>query len=220
MNKRFRVAALIMVVAGLVFVGIGGYTFFRTQAGASSLQSFSGAQAVKLSYNDAGQLVDRGDPAQAEKIMSLLKNDWGYPVDAAELDPNDPLVNTASEYMYQMATIAYHTLNSTQTVTVADHTDYNGQHYMPGDYQFAVAGRYWSQFDRQDPIQGKAREQAWTGTAQALIGELGVGSVTATTIQMGYGIAAIAGLLGLTFMALGITTFWAVRRPASSLTGE
>lgn len=180
MNKRFRVAALIMVVAGLVFVGTGGYTFIRTQAGASSLQSFSSAQAVKLSYNDADKLVDRGDPEEAAKIMSLLKNDWGYPVDPAELDPNDP----------------------------------------PGEYQFAVAGRYWSQFDRQDPIQGKAREQAWTGTAQALIGELGVGSVTATTIQMGYGIAAIAGLLGLTFIALGGASFWAIRRPATLLPGQ
>ena len=45
--------------------------------------------------------------------MSLLANDWGYAVDQAELNPNDPLVNTASEYMYQMATIAYHTLHGT-----------------------------------------------------------------------------------------------------------
>jgi hypothetical protein len=41
--------------------------------------------------------------------MSLLANDWGYPVNPVELNPNDPLVNTGSEYMYQMATVAYHT---------------------------------------------------------------------------------------------------------------
>ena len=38
--------------------------------------------------------------------MSLLTNDWGYPVNNAELNPNDPTINTASEYMYQMATVS------------------------------------------------------------------------------------------------------------------
>ena len=43
--------------------------------------------------------------------MALLTEDWGYPVVASELDPNDPVVNTGSEYMYQMATVAFHTLH-------------------------------------------------------------------------------------------------------------
>ena len=51
------------------------------------------------------------------EIMSLLVNDWGFAVDKSELNPNDPLVNTASEYMYQMATISYHTLHGATTVT-------------------------------------------------------------------------------------------------------
>ncbi len=46
--------------------------------------------------------------------MSLLVDDWGFPVVAADLNPNDPVVNTGSEYMYQMATVSYHTLHSTQ----------------------------------------------------------------------------------------------------------
>lgn len=215
MYRRFKVVGVAMMIAGLVFVGIGAYAYSKAQAGAGSLQSFSTAQDVKLSYNENGELVDRGDPAQAQKILALLTDDWGYPVDRAELNPNDPLVNTATEYMYQMATIAYHTLNSTQTVTVADHTDYDGQHYMPGAYQFAVAGRYWSQFDRQDPLEGKAREQAWTGTAHALIAELGVGSVTASTLQMGLGVAALAAGLGATLVLLGLGVVWAVRKPAA-----
>jgi hypothetical protein len=43
--------------------------------------------------------------------MSLLDKRLGFAVDKGELNPNDPLVNTASEYMYQMATISYHTLH-------------------------------------------------------------------------------------------------------------
>lgn len=214
MYARFKVLGLAMMVAGLLFVGVGGYTFTKTQEGARSLEAFSAAQAVKLNYNDQGQLTERGETAGAEEILSLLTDDWGYPVVKADLDPNDPIVNTATEYMYQMATIAFHTLNSTQTVTVADHTDYKGQHFMPGDVEFAVAGRYWSQFDRLNPVEGKAREQAWTGTAHALIAELGVGTVTASTLQIGFGIAAIAAALGATLLLLGGGLIWAGRRPS------
>ena len=70
--------------------------------------------------------------------MSLLTNDWGYPVVAGELNPNDPLVNTPSEYMYQMATISYHTLHGTQTVVLPeDVTAADGTVYKAGDYEFA-----------------------------------------------------------------------------------
>jgi len=212
MYPRLRIIGAATMVAGLLFVGVAGYTFAKTDEGARSLQAFSAAQDVKLTYNEQGQLTDRGESAQAEKILKLLTEDWGFTVNRADLNPNDPLVNTATEYMYQMAAIAFHTLNSTQTVTVADHTDYKDKHFMPGEYEFAVAGRYWTQFDRQDPIEGKAREQAWTGTAQALIAELGVGSVTASALQIGFGIAALAAALGATFILLGAGLVWAGRR--------
>lgn len=214
MYARFKFIGLAMMVAGLLFVGAGGYAYTKAVEGSSSLQAFSAAQDVKLTYNDQGQLTDRGETAQAEEILSLLSDDWGYAVVRADLNPNDPLVNTATEYMYQMATIAFHTLNSTQKVTLADHADYNDAHFMPGEYDFAIDGRYWSQFDRANPVEGKARELAWTGTAQALIAELGVGSVTASTLQMGFGIAAISAALGATLVLLGAGLVWATRRPA------
>jgi len=90
MYARFKVLGLAMVVAGVLFLGVGGYTYAKTEEGAKSLEAFSAAQAVKLSYNDQGQLTDRGDPAEAEKILNLLTNDWGYPVVKADLNPNDP----------------------------------------------------------------------------------------------------------------------------------
>ena len=211
MYSRFKVVGLALIIAGIVFVGVGGYTYLKTQEGAASLQAFSAAQDVKLTYNDQGQLTDRGETKGATAIMGLLTRDWGYTVNPAELDPNDPVVNTASEYMYQMATIAYHTLNGTQSVVLTKPAEYNGKTYAAGTYEVPVAGRYWSQFDRSDPLDGKAREQAWTGTAQALIAELGVGSVTASALQMGFGIAAIAASLGLVFILFGIGVVWAAR---------
>jgi hypothetical protein len=216
MYARFKVLGIALIVAGLVFVGIGGYTAYRTSEGAASLRAFSAAQDVKLSYNDQGQLVDRGETEGAVAIMGLLTNDWGYTVNAAELDPNDPVVNTASEYMYQMATIAYHTLNGTQTVVLPETMEANGETFAAGTYEVPVAGRYWSDFDRTNPIDAKVREQAWTGTAHALIAELGVGSVTASALQIGLGVAAIAAALGAVLILTGGGVIWAARPAAET----
>ena len=212
MNGRLKGLGIVLAVIGLAFVAGGGYTYIKTQEGARSLQAFSAAQGVTLSYNDQGQLVDRGETAGAQSIMALLTDDWGYPVNTSELNPNDPLVNTSSEYMYQMATIAYHTLLGTQTVVLdKDVTATDGTVYKAGTYEFAVAGRYWSGFDRSNPIEAAAREKAWTGTAHALIAELGVGSVTASTLQMGLGLAALFAALGGTFILTGLGLVWATR---------
>ena len=216
MTSRLKGLGAVLVIIGIAFVAAGGYAFMKTQEGAKSLQAFSAAEAVKLSYNDQGQLVDRGDPAQAAAIMSLLTNDWGFTVNKADFNPNDPLVNTASEYMYQMATITHHTLTGTQTVVLPkDVTAADGTVYKAGTYDFPVDGRYFSQFNRANPIEAAAREQAWTGTALALVANLGVGSVTAATIQMGFALAGLFAALGATIILTGGGLVWAVRAPAT-----
>src|SRR6476659_944245 len=205
MTSRLKGLGAVLVIIGIAFVAAGGYAFMKTQEGAKSLQAFSVAEAVKLSYNDQGQLVDRGDPAQAAAIMSLLTNDWGFSVNKADFNPNDPLVNTASEYMYQMATITHHTLTGTQTVVLPeDVTAADGTVYKAGTYDFPVDGRYWTAFDRTNPIEAKAREQAWTGTAHGLIAELGVGTVTGSTLQLGLGLSALFFGVGLLTLISGV----------------
>ena len=212
MYGRIKGLGLVLAVMGLVFVAGGAYTFIKTQEGYASLSALSAAQNVKLSYNDQGQLVDRGETAGADKIMALLRDDWKYPVNASELNPNDPVVNTASEYMYQMATITYHTLNGTQTVVLPeDVTAADGTVYKAGSYEFAVEGRYWSDFNRANPIEAAAREKAWTGTAHALIAELGVGTATATSLQLGLGIAGLFAGIGFFALITGFGLVWAVR---------
>jgi hypothetical protein len=211
MVTRLRRLGVVLAVLGLVFAAGGAYAFLKTQEGYRSLNAFSAAQNVQLTYNEQGQLTDRGTTEGAEPIMALLVNDWGYPVVAAELDPNDPVVNTGSEYMYQMATVAYHTLHSTQEVVLTEQVEYNGEVFPPGTYEFAVDGRYWADFDRQHPIEGPARAQAWTGVAHALIGQLGVGTVTTSTLQMGLGLAGLFAGVGFTFILAGLGLVWAVR---------
>jgi hypothetical protein len=211
MNSRLQRLGLVLAVIGLAFAAGGAYAFLKTQEGYRSLNAFSAAQNVQLAYNDQGQLVDRGTTEGAQAIMSLLTNDWGYPVVAGDLDPNDPVVNTGSEYMFQMATVAYHTLNSTQTIVLAEDVEYKGEVFKAGTYEFDVDGRYWADFDRAHPIEGAARGQAWTGVALALIGELGVGTVTASALQMGLGMAGLFAALGFTFVLAGLGLVWATR---------
>jgi hypothetical protein len=212
MYGRMRILGVVLAVMGIGFIAGGAFAFVKTQEGVSSLAALSAAQNVKLSYNDQGQLVDRGETAGAEAIMALLRDDWKYPVNMAELNPNDPVVNTASEYMYQMATISYHTLHGTQTIVLAeDVTAADGTVYKAGTYEFAVDGRYWSAFDRSNPIEAAAREKAWTGTAHGLIANLGVGTATATALQLGLGIAGLFAGIGLFALIAGFGLVWAVR---------
>ena len=111
MAQRLRLVGIMLMVFGLVFFIGSGVAFKMYSDGAHSLQSFSEVQGVELSYNEDGQLVDRGDTAAAEGIMTMLTEEWGYPVSDREMDPDDPLVNTASEYMYQMATVTHHVID-------------------------------------------------------------------------------------------------------------
>jgi hypothetical protein len=211
MINRLKGLGIVLAVIGLVFVAAGAFAYLKVQDGAASLNAFSAAQNVTLSYNEDGQLVDRGTTEGAQAIMSLLKDDWNYPVVASELDPNDPVVNTASEYMYQMATITYHTLHGSTTVTLDEPVEYNGQTYAAGTYEFQNDGRYWTGFDRSDPIEGPARGAIWSDTAHALIGELGVGTVTATSLQMGLGLAGLFAGVGAAFLLTGIGLVWVTR---------
>src|SRR6266508_6960379 len=142
MTTRLRGLGIVLGLIGLAFLAAGAFAFIKTQEGYTSLNAFSTAQNVQLAYNKDGQLVDRGETKGAQAIMALLTDDWAYPVVAADLDPNDPVVNTASEYMYQMATVAYHTLHGTQTVVLTEDTEYKGQVFKAGTYEVPVDGRY------------------------------------------------------------------------------
>jgi hypothetical protein len=211
MTSRIRILGIALVVGGLLFVGAGGFAFVKVQEGTASLQAFSEQQNVKLAYDAKGQL-DGANPAEAAGIMALLTEDWKYPVVQGDLNPNDPMVNTATEYMYQMATINYHVLHSTQTVVLtADAKAADGSVIPAGTYQFPVDGRYYSEFDRTNPIEGAARGLAWTGTALGLVGELGVGTATASALQLALAMAALFGAIGLLTLMTGFGLVWVSR---------
>jgi hypothetical protein len=211
MRKRFGVLGGFLMLVGIVLMAAGAVAYTKVQDGYDSLQAFSAAQNVQLSYDDDGNLIDRGSTEGAEAIMSLLVDDWKYPVVDGDFDADDPLVNTGSEYMFQMATVAYHVMDGTQTVVLDEAVEYEGTVYEAGTYEVAVDGRYWTGFDRQHPLEGPAREQAWSGTVHGLVGELGVGTVTHSTLQMGLAIAGLFAGLGVVFFASGAGVIWVGR---------
>jgi len=234
MASRLRITGVILILIGIVGLGASGYTYLRTQESADSLQGFSEAQDVNLSYNDEGQLIDRGTTEGADAIRELLGQTWRWPIIDSELDPDDPLVDTATEYMYQMATIAYHTLHGTQNVVLTQTVEWDGDGdgevaadapvysggewdpstsgedaiFNPGTYEVPVNERYWTQFNRLHPLDGPAREQTWSGTVHGLFAELGVGAVTASLAQVGVGIAAVVLLMGIGFLIAGGLLIW------------
>ncbi|MGB0112244.1 MAG: hypothetical protein WBP59_03405 [Ilumatobacteraceae bacterium] len=231
-KRPFGLLGVFLIIVGVGYFVGAGVAYTKVQGGYGSLQAFSAAQDVELTYDDDGRLVDRGTVEGAEAIMSLLTDDWDFPVVDGDLDPNDPLVNTASEYMFQMATISYHTLHGTQVVTLAE-ADLSGDDGVvatefvcndetvvvpdpfPADgvtCDFEVDGRYWTGFDRTDPVQAKARDMAWSGTAHALVAELGVGAATHSTLQLALGVAALLAGLGVVCTVMGGAFVWETRR--------
>jgi hypothetical protein len=232
-KKPLGLLGVFLIVVGIGYFVGAGVAYSQVQGGYGSLQSFSEAQNVTLSYNEDGELIDRGSTEGAEAIMQLLEDDWNFPVRDGDLDPNDPLINTASEYMFQMATINYHILHGEQTVVLTQEdidgaiaaerlgpdgtydgvvAEYQGQVLEPGAYTVPVNERYWTGFDRMDVLDGPAREQAWSGTAHGLVGELGVGAVTHSTLMLGLGIAGLLAGLGVVCTVMGIAFLWHTKR--------
>ncbi len=235
MASKLKIVGVVLIIVGVVAWGAAGYAYLRSQDGANALQGFSDAQNVRLSYNEDGELIDRGSVEEAQAILTLLGEDWHWPINDGELNPADPVTNTATEYMYQMATIAHHTLTGTQTVILTDTREWDGDGdgtispdapvynggewdpstanqdaiFMPGTYTVPVANRYWTGFNRMHPLDGPARELAWNGTVHGLFAELGVGATTATSLQMALGVVGVTALMGLGFVITGGGLIWA-----------
>jgi hypothetical protein len=210
MIKRLRAIGIVLGLIGIAFIAVGAFAFLKTQDGYRSLGAYSGAQNVTLEYSASGQLGGE-DPTESQAILALLRDDWGFPVVDSDLNPNDPVINTATEYMYQMAMVTYHTLHATTTVVLTEPVEYNGETFAAGEYEFVNDGRYWVDFDRSHPIEGPARAQIWNPTAHALIAELGVGTATASALQLGLALAALFAGVGATFLFAGAGLVWAAR---------
>ncbi len=142
--------------------------------------------------------------------MSLLRGRLEIPgrripISTPTIRWSTPEPSTCTRWQPSRITCCTAPRRSSLTETV----EYDGETFEAGTYTVEVDGKYWTDFDRMHPLEGPAREQAWSGTAHGLIGELGVGTVTSSTLQMGLGLAALLAGLGAVFMLTGGGLIWA-----------
>ncbi len=209
--KRIRILGSILAAAGLAVASLGFFYGMPTaNDGLDSAQAMYAAQGVSLNYNEDGQLTDRGTPEGAQAILAMLERDWDYPVNHANLDPNDPLVNTRDELMYQYAVITYHVLHGKVAVVLGEDQvpiTYRGVTYSePGTYDIEV-GAYYAEFDRTHPIEGQLRA-AWSPQALALLGALAGGHANQAAGEVAWFMSLAIGGLGVLFAVAGGGLVW------------
>ena len=171
-------AGLVLIVGGIIGIALGAYINTQATAGLKSLDAVYAAQGRIMSYDADGNFTDRGTKAGGDAILSLIEDDWDYPLNRSDLDPDDTLVNTPSELMVQYGIINYHTLHGTQTVVLAEDVTYQDEVFKAGTYEVPVDGRYFSDLNRSHPLEGAVRNQAWSPLAFGLLGNL-IGGVNA-----------------------------------------
>ena len=211
MKNRIRVLGTLLVFAGLTMAGVGFvYGVPTANDGLASAQKMYEAQGVELSYNENGELVDRGTTEGANNIMKLLTEEWAFPVRASDFDPNDPIVNTRSELMFYYATITYHVLHGEVNVKLTAEQvpiTYRGVTYAEaGEYKIAPLA-YYAQLDRTHPIEGQLRA-AWTPAALALTGALSAGHANQAAGELAQATTLAIGGIGLLFAASGAGLVW------------
>lgn len=208
---RLKITGAVLVVAGLVLAGVG-FFYGTSQAtdGLDSAQAMYEEQGVTLSYNDDGQLTDRGTPEGARAILEFLEVENQYPVNHDNLDPNDPIVNTRDELMYEYAVITYHVLHGSVDVELTEDDvpiTYRGVEYTePGTYEITVE-KYYAQFDRQNPIESQLRG-AWSPMVISLTSSLAGGHANQAVGELAYATTLGFTGIGLLFALGGVGLIW------------
>ena len=217
---RVRLVGVFLLLAGLTLAGVGFlYGLPQATAGLDSAQAMYQEQGVTLTYNEQGQLVDRGTPEGAQAIMDLLEDDFQYPVDHRNLDPNDPLINTRDELMFEYATITYHVLHTAVPVALTEADvpiTYRGVTYTePGTYNITLE-HYYAHLDRTNPIERQLRT-AWSPLALSLTSALAGAHANQAAGELARMTTLGFGGVGLLLAAAGGAVVWtsygAPRRP-------
>ena len=209
--NRTMIVGIVLALGGLG-VAYAGFVYGYPQAtdGLASAQAMYEAQGVTLSYNEQGQLIDRGTPEGAQKILDLLEKDFKYPVNRANLDPKDPVVDTRDELMYEYATITYHVLHTSVPVRLTEAqvpiTYRNVTYTTPGTYNITLE-HYYAHLDRTNPIERQLRE-AWSPTALSLTSALAGAHANQAAGELAQATTLGMGGIGLLFAVAGAGMVW------------
>src|SRR3990172_886212 len=83
------IAGLFLIVGGLVGIALGGYLYYKASGGLKSLGAVYATQKQLMTYDADGNFTDRGTKEGGDAILSLLVDDWKYPLNRRNLDPKD-----------------------------------------------------------------------------------------------------------------------------------
>lgn len=202
--KRLPLVGVFFALVGIVLLIGGGAAIGMAKAGKKSIDAVYNAQKLMMTYDANGNFTDQGTVENGNAILSLLTNDWRYPLKKSSLDPKDALVNTPDEVMVQYARISYHTLHNTVKVTLDKDAEYKGKTYTAGVHDVPINGRYWQDFDRQNPLDGPARTQAWSATVLGLLASLQAGFASHTLVELAWFVGLLVMGLGMTFLVGGL----------------
>lgn len=209
--NRTLIVGITLIVAGLCVAGAGFlYGYPQARDGLESAQAMYEAQGVTLPYNENGQLVDGGTPEGAQKIMDLLEKDFKYPVNHDNFDPNDPLVNTRDELMYEYATITYHVLHTSVPVTLTASDvpiTYRDVTYTEAGTYNVTLEHYYAHLDRTNPIERQLRA-AWSPLAMSITSALAGAHANQAAGEIAEATTLGMGGIGLLFSLLGAGMVW------------
>ncbi len=209
---RLKITGAVLIAAGLGVAGMGFvYGLKQADDGLASAQAMYEEQGVRLTYNSDGVLVDRGTPEGAQAILDLLETDFRYPVNHANLDPKDTLVNTRDELMYEYATITYHVLHTSVAVKLTEKdvpiTYRSVEYTQPGTYNITLE-HYYAHLDRTNPIEAQLRA-AWSPLAFGLTSALAGAHANQAAGELARMTSIGFGGIGLLFAAAGAGMVWA-----------
>jgi len=217
---RVRLLGIFLLLAGVTLAGVGFlYGLPQAENGLDSAQAMYKEQGVTLTYNEDGELTDRGTTEGAQAIMDLLENDFEYPVNHDNLDPDDPLINTRDELMFEYATITYHVLHTAVPVTLTDAdvpiTYRNVTYTEPGTYNITLE-HYYAHLDRTNVVERQLRN-AWSPLALSLTSALAGAHANQAAGELARMTTLGFGGLGLLIAATGGAVIWvSYGRPGQS----
>ncbi len=79
MKNLTRLISFGVLALALVIMAVGVVNMQKANEGLQSLDAVYAAQGIELSYNEDGQLIDRGTTEEADAIKSMMVDEWKFP---------------------------------------------------------------------------------------------------------------------------------------------
>ena len=79
LKKPFGLLGIFLIIVGIGYFVGAGVAYSKVQGGYESLQSFSEVQNVQLSYDENGNLTDRGTTEGGRRDHVVARGRLGFP---------------------------------------------------------------------------------------------------------------------------------------------